>query len=758
MARIFWHVAVFAKANWRHLSGPLMTLAAVSVLGFLSETALAIPNPPAVLVLVVVIAAFRGGLLSGLFSAAIAWLYIASFFSLPSQPFRYNAENARRVVVWAIAIPIMAVLVGILKQRALRAAERAATKEHDASFRLLFDNNPLPMWVFDCETLYVLEVNAATVAHYGYTREEFLTMQLTDLLPADAVPRFLEATSAMPPDQTVVSQWRHCRKDRTVISVQMSAHRLSFQGRSAALVVAEDISERKRYEEEIRYLTTHARCLLWYGTVVDPHGEGLMHWNTRVFDEAAAQAFVPLDLLPSESYPDAWYRHRLPEDQQLTDTISMAAIRGGQTHYGAAFRCRQRDGVIRWFDEQVYVESIGVHMWRVVGVATDITEQRHLEEQLRRAQRMESIGRLAGGIAHDFNNLITVITGSAELAREALPSNHPGRADLQVISASAERAAALTRQLLAFARKQMLEPRVIILNDLLAEMDQLLRRLVPADIELVTVPVSDLGQVKVDPGQIEQVLVNLVVNACDAMPNGGRLTIETGNIFLDDAYARSHMSVVPGEYIMLAVSDTGMGMSPEVLARVFEPFFTTKEVGKGTGLGLATSYGIVKQHGGHIWVYSEVDHGTTFKLYFPRVDAPLDSRSGIDTTAPLVGTETVLLVEDEPAVRTLAARVLHTLGYTVVEATDGAEALTMAMMSSTSIHLLITDVVMPEMGGKLLADQLAEHIPCLKVLFMSGYTDMAMLHHGKLNEGMDFLQKPFTPAALAQKVRTVLDG
>jgi len=330
MARIFPYATVFAKANWRRLSGPLITLLAVGVLGLLSETALAIPNPPAVLVLVVVIAAFRGGLVSGLLSAAIAWLYIAAFFSLPGQPFRYTAENALRVVVWAIAIPIMAVLVGILKQRALRAAERAATQEHDASFRLLFDNNPLPMWVYDLETLYFLEVNAAAVAHYGYTREEFLTMQMTDLLPADAVPGLLEATSAIPPDRAVLSQWCHCRKDRTIISVQVITHRLSFMGRLAALVVVEDITERKHYEEEIRYLTTHARCLLWHGIVADPRGEGFMHWNTRVFDEAAAQAFVPLDLLPGESYPDAWYRHRLSEDQQLTDTISMAAIRGGQ--------------------------------------------------------------------------------------------------------------------------------------------------------------------------------------------------------------------------------------------------------------------------------------------------------------------------------------------------------------------------------------------------------------------------------------------
>jgi nitrogen-specific signal transduction histidine kinase len=391
-------------------------------------------------------------------------------------------------------------------------------------------------------------------------------------------------------------------------------------------------------------------------------------------------------------------------------------------------------------------------------VAEDITERTQLEAQVLQMQKMESIGRLAGGIAHDFNNLLTVIIGNTGLALETLAPNDPVREDLQAIQAASHRATGLTHQLLAFARKQILEPRVISLNALIVEMDKLLRRLIREDIDLVTLPAADLWHVKVDPGQIEQVLVNLVVNGRDAMLDGGQLTIETRNVVLDDIYVRSHVSIIPGSYVMLAVSDTGVGMSPEVQTRLFEPFFTTKEPGKGTGLGLATCYGIVTQSGGNIWVYSEVGHGTTIKVYLPRADESVDASVAADEATHLLGTETVLLVEDEPAVRALAARVLRNLGYTVLEAMNGTEGLGVAQAHTGQIDLLLADVVMPEVGGKALSEQLTSQYLTMRVLFMSGYTDNAIVHHGRLDEGVAFLQKPFTPAALARKVRAVLDA
>ncbi len=395
----------------------------------------------------------------------------------------------------------------------------------------------------------------------------------------------------------------------------------------------------------------------------------------------------------------------------------------------------------------------------ILVIIIDITDRKRLEAQFHQAQKMESIGQLAGSVAHDFNNLLTVISGYAELALRTLPPVAVAREDLQEIVKTAGRAAALTRQLLTFARKQIIEPQVLKLNDLIGEIDKLLRRLIGEDIDLVTLLSTDPGQVKVDPGQIEQVLVNLAVNARDAMPNGGKLTIETHNVVLDHNYTQQHLDVIPGPYVLVAVSDTGSGMDAETQGRIFEPFFTTKGPERGTGLGLATCYGIVKQHGGHIWVYSELQQGTTFKIYLPQTDASVMARAQLDAARDLPpGVETVLLAEDEPAVRALAARALREQGYTVLEAVDGAMALRLASeYIGTTIDLLLTDAVMPHIGGKELFDQLNVFYPNIKALFISGYTDDAIVHHGRLAPGVAFLQKPFSPSALVLKVREVLD-
>jgi two-component system, cell cycle sensor histidine kinase and response regulator CckA len=393
-------------------------------------------------------------------------------------------------------------------------------------------------------------------------------------------------------------------------------------------------------------------------------------------------------------------------------------------------------------------------------IIRDISSRRQLEERLLQSQKLESIGRLAGGIAHDFNNLLTAIMGYAEFSLETLPANAREREDQIAISTAAHSAAKLTRQLLAFARRQTIEPHVFSPNELLLDIDRLLRRLIGEDIDLVTLPASNLGMIRADPGQIEQVLVNLAVNARDAMPEGGRLTIETANVVLDEDYERAHVGVAPGPYVLLVVSDTGVGMDEAIKRNIFEPFFTTKEPGQGTGLGLATCYGIVKQHGGTIEVYSEPHQGTTFKIYLPRVEGARDRLPPPEPSEAVIprGTERILLVEDEPGVRSLSARILSDLGYAVLEAADGEEALQIVQTRvDARIDLLLTDMVMPKLGGRQLAEHMAALYPGIKVLFISGYAQGGIVQHNRLERNVAFLPKPFTAVALARKVREMLD-
>ena len=372
---------------------------------------------------------------------------------------------------------------------------------------------------------------------------------------------------------------------------------------------------------------------------------------------------------------------------------------------------------------------------------------------------MEGVGRLAGGIAHDFNNLLTIITGYAELMSTRVDKDSPLLSDLEHIFKASERAARLTNQLLAFSRKQLIQPVVLNINHAIAEMEKMLRRIIGEDIDLSTMFEPELWNIELDPTQMDQLFMNLAVNARDAMPNGGRLTIETANVNLDETYARQHgLELKAGPFVMFAVSDTGMGMDEETRSHVFEPFYTTKEKGKGTGLGLSTAYGIVKQSGGCIWVYSEPDQGTTFKVYFPKTDE--ETAFAVSDQKPaqnLEGSETILLAEDEDATRKLISSVLQEYGYSVLEARDGKEALQLIEQHKGSIHLLLSDVVMPGMSGRELAERLQLLQPEMKVLYMSGYTDNAIVHHGILEKGVLFIQKPFSPKALVSKVRNILD-
>jgi PAS domain S-box-containing protein len=423
-----------------------------------------------------------------------------------------------------------------------------------------------------------------------------------------------------------------------------------------------------------------------------------------------------------------------------------------------------RDLSARRKDGGVFPVEVGLsHIETAEGVfaiafVTDISRRKQLEQQLMQSQKLEAIGRLAGGVAHDFNNMLTVISGYGAMVLEELPAGDPLRGDVEEILTATDRAATLTAQLLAFSRQQRMRPRIINLNSLIADTEKMLRRLIREDIALDLILEAGLGNVKADPGQMEQAIVNLVVNSRDAMPKGGRIVVETANVFLDESYAKTHSWVQPGEFVMVAISDTGDGMDADVQRRVFEPFFTTKEQGKGTGLGLATVYGMVKQTGGDIWVYSEPGKGTTFKLYFPNVADAITASPAVMVQPTLRGNETILVVEDEVSVRGITVKMLEQLGYLTLATGSGAEALEMSKAHSGAIHLLLTDVVMPNMNGRQLADALAGTRPDMKVLYLSGYTENVAIYLGIFDASVAFLAKPFSRDALARTMRDVLEN
>jgi len=512
------------------------------------------------------------------------------------------------------------------------AIERKRTEEQlhesERKYRLLFETNPEPMFVYDFETLRILAVNGAAITRYGYSEAEFLALTIRDIRPVEEQGRLEQELARRPDEGAIRTGVRHRAKDGRLFEVDLVARPLEFAGRRARLVLARDV-----------------------------------------------------------------------------------------------------------------------------------TAQRHLEDQLRQSQKMEAVGQLAGGIAHDFNNLLTAILGSTQLLLQVTPPGDVRREDVDEIRNAGLRAAELTRQLLAFSRRQVLAPKVLELNGVVANMDKMLRRLIGEDVELATTLHAEAGAVNADPGQLEQVLLNLVVNARDAMPGGGRVLIETTRVLLRDELVERRHRLPPGDYACLAVTDSGAGMDESTQAHLFEPFFTTKEVGKGTGLGLATVYGIVKQSGGYIWVYSEPGRGTMVKVYLPRVpgaaEPPLPAP---EPPALRGGHETVLLVEDAAPVRTLARRSLEACGYTVLDAADGPSAIELSARHAGAIAVLVTDVVMPGMSGRELAERLAPTRPEMKVLYTSGYTDDAMVRQGVLNAGVAFLQKPFVPDSLARKVRDVLDS
>jgi PAS domain S-box-containing protein len=508
--------------------------------------------------------------------------------------------------------------------------------------------------------------------------------------------------------------------------------------------------ERQQAEEALREANQTLESLVQTSPLaiiaIDLEGK-VKSWNSaaeRIFGWTESE-------VSGQSY--AMVTDHRPEE---VDSFIKSALEG-QTIPALETRRKRRDGSS--IDVSISSAALRDGQGKVNGVMAviaDIAGRKNLEEQFLQSQKMEAVGRLAGGIAHDFNNLLTAIIGYSQMALLRLPSEDPLRKDIQEIETAGQRAASLTSQLLAFSRRQVIQPKVLDLNTVVADLSNMLQRLIGEDIELHNSLDSEIGFVKADRGQIEQIVMNLAVNARDAMPEGGKLTIETRGVELDENYASEHLDVCSGPHVMLAITDTGTGMDKETESRIFEPFFTTKEQGKGTGLGLSTVYGIVKQSGGHIGVHSEPGRGTTFKLYLPQVDEDEGRPIEDPTEMPANGTETVLLVEDESQVRKFAALVLRGTGYKVLEASGGEEALISAQQHKGRIHMLLTDVVMPGMSGKELSERLKQRRPNIKVIFASGYTDDAILHHGVLGPEMEFIQKPFTPSSLTQKVRQVL--
>ena len=629
-----------------------------------------------------------------------------------------------------------------------RAEERLRASEE--WYRLLFDANPLPMWVYDIETLAFVAVNDAAVEHYGYSRAEFLSMRITDIRPADDVPRLLAAARAPDLPEFDGGIWQHLTKDGRTISVEVVTHALTVLDRPARLTLAHDVTERRRAERELRETNDTLQTLIQASPLAivttDINGT-VSEWNVaaeRMFGWFAGDVLgKPIPILPIDQ----------PED----DPRRLAAT-GENSFTGYEARCARKDGTL----VDVYVSTA---MLRGVGgvqgtvwVMADVTERKMMEEQLRQAQKMDAVGQLAGGVAHDFNNLLTVITSYGQFLLNALPEQDPRRSDAHQITQAAARAASLTRQLLAFSRRQVLQPQVLDVNDVIADMERLLRRVISEDISLVTQFEKGIGAVRADRGQIEQVVMNLVVNARDAMPTGGVLAITTRVVQLDAAYARRHAGVNPGRHVVFSVRDTGSGMDAQTQQRIFEPFFTTKAKGKGTGLGLSTVYGIVRQSGGHIEVRSAPGRGTAFDIILPQVSATVPARAETPIGAALPrGTETVLVVEDEDAVRRIVRRVLEEQGYAIIEARDGNDALRICARLGDEINLVLSDVIMPGMGGRELARELRVRRPTLTILFMSGYNDDGDLVATGGDLGSSVLAKPFTSETLARHVREALD-
>ncbi|HNB26899.1 MAG TPA: PAS domain S-box protein [Alphaproteobacteria bacterium] len=618
-------------------------------------------------------------------------------------------------------------------------------------YRALFDRNPMPMWVFDPATLRFLDVNAAAIAHYGYSRDEFLAMTIADIRPPEDVAKLRANLAGLSLGNKHIGLWRHRLKSGALIEADVTWLPLTLDGQQRVLAVVHDVTRHasaeaalRSSEQRFKHIVELVHEAIWI------HDNGIITFANpaaaRLFGAGDPAALIGRTIF-SFLHPEDRRRAQERTDAMMTTHAALAAVE---------MRVNGLDGRQRVAELQA-VPMLEGDKILIVASGRDVTAQRQAERQLQQAVKMEAVGQLTGGIAHDFNNLLTVIIGSLDLDLAKVPAAL--RPAIDQAMRAAERGAALTHRLLAFSRQQTLLPGPVDCNKLVAGMGDLLRRTLGEQVEVELRLAPDLKAALADAAQVENALLNLAINARDAMPDGGKLLIETGNQTLDADYVALNPDARAGDYAMLAVSDTGTGMPPEVLAHAFEPFFTTKEVGKGTGLGLAMIYGFARQSGGHARIYSEVGHGTTVRLYLPRLAQAAPAEAAAPAApAKSGGGETILVVEDDAKVRRLALAQLESLGYRAIEAANGKEALAI-VESGAVIDLLFTDVVMPGgMTGVQLAEAATKLRPRLRVLFTSGYAEGSMQHRGVGEPGIKLLSKPYRKQLLAQKIREALDG
>jgi len=663
------------------------------------------------------------------------------------------ADIAQRA---AFAIHNARLFADLTRELELSSGALSMLEESEARYRRIFEGNPLPLWLFDIETLRFVDVNPAAVEAYGYSRDEFLAMTILDIRPDEDHARVHAALRDINAGTSHPGVFRHRLKDGTLILVEIHAHDVEVEGRRCRMVQAIDVTERvhafeslRSAEERHRLLTRVTKEAIWEWNA----DSNTIEWTQAIYD---LFHFAPGEVLPTGE----WFQSRIhPDDLARSLEIQRLLNETATDTLTVSFRFQRGDGSYATVESRMVIARRDGKVDRIIGSLADITTEQAVSEQLAIAQRMEAVGRLAGGVAHDFNNLLTAIRGFASFALDdQLPSSR-ARDDIEQILQAADRAAALTRQLLAFSRRQVLQPQLVHVNEILRNLQKMLARVLGEDVEVQTFLDNDIAAVVVDPGQLEQVIMNLVVNARDAMPNGGLLTIETANVFLDEVYAETHADASAGEHVMIAITDSGIGMDTATMARIFEPFFSTKERDKGTGLGLATSYGIVRQSGGHIWVYSEPGKGSTFKVYLPRAADPdwVAPTAASETATRLSGNETILVVEDDDRVRRVSTGALTRHGYHVLEARSAESALNVFSAEEGRIAMVVSDIVLPRMSGIALVKEMRQRRPNLRVLYVSGYTENAFLQSGTFDPGMELLEKPFAPEALARRVRAILD-
>ncbi|MFB3815664.1 MAG: PAS domain S-box protein [Terriglobales bacterium] len=693
----------------------------------------------------IALATWYGGSWPGLLSTLLSTVLGFVFVFLPGLQHAPTIPDAIRYLGF---VTVCLVVYGLAA--ALYRAARELHKAHLYFGGVVEISEDAIMTINEEQKITLFNPGAEKI--FGYRTEEVLGRSINLLLPDRYRSIHEQHVRAFSESHDVLRAMNERgvifgrRADGTEFPAEASISKFEANGEKVMTVRLRDVTERRATEQRLRQMAAIVESS--QDAIISEDVAGVItSWNPgaeRMYGYTAPEAI------------GRNARILLPPGNNHGIAANVERARQGLGSTEESVRMR-KDG--QQIDVALTVSPIRDQHGNVAGVATiarDITERKRLEDQLRHSQKMEAVGRLAGGMAHDFNNLLSIIVGYTYLVQSNTAEGEPLRNAADEIMAASERASTLTRQLLAFSRKQVMRPEVLELNEITSGIGKILPRLLGEDIDLRIYPGEDLLNIKADPGQIEQVIMNLVVNARDAMPHGGKLTIETANVVFDETKARHH-GVAPGNYVMLAVSDTGHGMDAETRAHIFEPFFTTKEAGKGTGLGLATVYGIVSQSNGHIWVYSEPGRGTTFKIYFPATQAFARPHVAQRPEPVLCGSETILLVEDEEGLRELLARVLRDKGYKVLAASNGPEALRLVQEHDSHIELLLTDVVMPDMRGQQLAAELISSKPDLAVIYMSGYTDNALTHAGSLPPGTTFLQKPFTPEVVLRRVREVLD-